>query len=171
MTAELIVLRLVHVVGGTFWVGAILLQSLFVFPALMEAGPAAGPVMAGLMKRKLMIVLPVVALLTILAGARLMYIAAAATGGAYFQSNTGRTFAIGAASGIIAFLIGVLVGRPAAMRMGQLNAAMAKAPEAERAGLAAQLAAVRRRTGLAGNAVTVLLLIAASAMAIARYVG
>jgi uncharacterized membrane protein len=130
MTAELIVLRLVHIIGGIFWVGAILLQNLFLFPAITEAGPAAGPVMAGLMKRKLMVVLPVVAILTILAGARLMWIASAATGGAYFQSNTGRTFAVGAASWLIAFLIGVLVSRPASMRAGQLGARIAQASDA-----------------------------------------
>jgi hypothetical protein len=171
MTAEIIVLRLVHVVGGIFWVGAILLNSLFLLPAMMEAGPGAGAVMAGLQRRKLMSVLPLVALLTILAGARLMWIASAGSGDTYFQSATGRTLATGAAAGIIAFLIGVFVGRPSGMRAGQLGAAIAKAPESERPALAAELAAVNRRAGLASKTVVVLLLIAASAMAVARYLG
>ena len=171
MTAEIIVLRLVHVVGGIFWVGAILFNSLFLFPAMMEAGPGAGAVMAGLQRRKMMSILPLVALLTILAGARLMSIASAGSGGQYFQSTTGRTLAIGAAAGIIAFFIGILVGRPSGMRAGQLAAAIAKAPESERATLAAELAAVNRRAKLASNSVVVLLVIAAGAMAVARYLG
>jgi hypothetical protein len=171
MTAEIIVLRLVHVVGGIFWVGAILFNSLFLIPAMAEAGPAAGAVMAGMQRRKVMSVLPLVALLTILAGARLMWIASAGSGGAYFQSTTGRTLATGALSGIAAFLLGVLVGRPSGMRAGQLGAAIAKASESERPALAAELAAVNRRAGLASKAVVVLLTIAASAMAVARYLG
>jgi hypothetical protein len=171
MTAEIIVLRLVHVVGGIFWVGAILFNSLFLFPAMAEAGPGAGAVMAGLQRRKLMSVLPLIALLTILAGARLMWIASAASGGVYFESRTGRTLAIGAAAGIISFFIGVLVGRPMGMRAGQLGAAIAKAAESERAALVAELAAVNRRAGLASKTVVVLLIIAAGAMAVARYLG
>ena len=171
MTAELIVLRLVHVVGGIFWVGAILFNSLFLFPAMSEAGPGAGAVMAGLQRRKLMSVLPLVALLTILAGARLMWIASAASGGVYFQSTTGRVLAIGAAAGIISFLIGVVIGRPLGMRAGRLGATIAKAPESERAALVAELATVNRRAGLASKTVVVLLIIAASAMAVARYLG
>ena len=171
MTAELIVLRFIHVVGGIFWVGAILFNSLFLFPALAEAGPAAGAVMGGLQRRKVMTILPAVALLTILAGARLMWIAASATGEVYFRSPTGRALAIGAAAGIIAFLLGILVGRPTAMRSGQLGAAMAKASDAERPALAAQLAAVQRRGALANKFTVVLLLIAAGTMAVARYLG
>jgi uncharacterized membrane protein len=171
MTAEILVLRLLHVVGGIFWVGATLLQGLFLFPALMESGPAAGAVMAGLQKRKLMSILPVVAILTILSGARLMMIGSASSGGAYFQSNMGRTLTLGAAAGIIALAIGMMVGRPSAMRAGQLNARMAKASDAERSTLAAELAAITRRAGVASKTVTVLLLIAASAMAVARYLG
>ncbi|MDB4881758.1 MAG: putative rane protein [Gemmatimonadetes bacterium] len=171
MTAEILVLRFVHVVGAIFWVGAILMNSLFLFPTLAEIGPAAGPVMVGLQRRKMMTVLPIVAILTILAGARLMSIAAAGSGGAYFQSRSGRTLAIGAAAGIISFLIGMFVGRPSAMRAGQLGAAIARASEGERAALAAELAAVNRRGKLAGQAVVVLLLVAAGAMAVARYVG
>jgi hypothetical protein len=171
MTGEIIVLRFVHVVGGIFWVGAMFMNSFFLFPTLAEMGPGAGPVMAGLQRRKFMSILPIVAVLTILAGARLMYIGSAGSNGAYFQSTMGRTLATGATAAIIAFLIGILVSRPAAMRVGKLGAAMAKASELERPALAAQLAALNRRAVIAGNAVVVLLLIAAGAMSVARYLG
>ena len=172
MTAEIIVLRFVHVVGGIFWVGAILLNSLFIFPALMEAGPAAmGPVMAGLQRRKLMAILPVVAVLTILAGARLMSIAAAGSDGAYFQSRTGVTLVIGALAGIVSFLIGMFVGRPTGARMGQVGARMARATDVERPALAAEIAMLQRRSNVASKTVTVLLLVAAGTMAVARYLG
>jgi hypothetical protein len=65
----------------------------------------------------------------------------------------------------------MLVSRPSAMRVGKLGAAMAKAPESERAALAAQMGALNRRTQVAGNVVVALLLIAAGAMSVARYLG
>lgn len=171
MTAEIIVLRFVHIVGGIFWVGAMFMNSFFLFPTLAEVGPGAGPIMAGLQRRKFMSILPIVAVITMLAGARLMYIGSSSSNGAYFHSSMGRTLATGATAAVIAFLIGMFVSRPAAMRVGKLGAAIAKAPESERAALAAQLAALNRRSVIAGNAVVVLLLVAAGAMSVARYLG
>lgn len=46
MYAELLILRIVHVLSGTFWVGSMLFTMIFLFPSLQEAGPAAGSVMA-----------------------------------------------------------------------------------------------------------------------------
>jgi uncharacterized membrane protein len=171
MASEIIVLRFVHVVGGIFWVGAMLFANLFLFPALAGAGPGAGAVMAGLQRRKMMQVLPAVAVLTILAGARLMWINGSSTGGVYFHTTTGRVIALGAAAGILSFFVGILIGRPAGMRGGQLNAAIARASESERAALAAELAVVNRRLQLSGTSTVVLLIIAAGAMAVARYLG
>ena len=75
MTAELIFLRLVHILGATFWLGSGLFTTFFLVPALGQVGPAgAGPVMGALKQRGLFTVLPVMALLTILSGARLLHI-------------------------------------------------------------------------------------------------
>ena len=41
MIAEILVLRLVHVLGGMFWVGSGLFSTFFLLPALAGAGPAA----------------------------------------------------------------------------------------------------------------------------------
>lgn len=172
MTAEIIVLRLVHILGGIFWVGAMLFNALFLFPALAAAGPAAGPVMGGLQRRKLMTVLPIVAVVTILAGIRLMWITSAGFQGEYFASPTGRTLAIGAAASILAFLAGILVSRPTAMRSMQVGAALAAAPDGpEKSALAAEAAALRRRSTMWSHLVMTLLLVAAGTMAIARYLG
>ena len=37
MQGELLVLRLVHVLGGIFWVGSALFMAIFLFPALASA--------------------------------------------------------------------------------------------------------------------------------------
>jgi uncharacterized membrane protein len=172
MTAELLVLRLVHVLGGIFWVGSGLFTALFLVPALAGVGPAAGQVMGGLQRRRLFTVLPVVALLTIASGLRLMWIGSGGFDAAYFASAPGGTFAASGLAAIAAFLLSLLVSRPAAVRAAGLGAAIAAAPdEARRAALAAQLERTRRRGGLASNAGALLLVLAAGGMAVARYLG
>ncbi|MEO5567106.1 MAG: hypothetical protein ABIR92_01350, partial [Gemmatimonadaceae bacterium] len=124
MTAEVIVLRLVHIVGGMFWVGVTMFMTFFLAPVLASMGPGAGPVMAGLARRRLMTFLPVAALLTILSGARLMMIVSAGFQAAYFQSPVGRTFAWGGTIAIVAFAFGMLVSRPAMMRAAAIGSQM-----------------------------------------------
>lgn len=60
MNPEILVLRLVHVLGGVFWLGSGLFTAFFLMPALATAGPAAGPLMGALQRRKLFTVLPIV---------------------------------------------------------------------------------------------------------------
>jgi hypothetical protein len=172
MSAEIVVLRLVHILGGIFWVGSGLFTSLFLMPALASSGPAAGQVMAGLQQRRLFTILPVVALLTILSGLRLMWIGSAGFASAYFASASGRTLTAGGAASIAAFALSLLVARPAAVRAARLGASLAGAPEgADRATLAAQLDALRRRGAVSSMLAVVLLVLAAAAMAVARYLG
>ena len=170
MTAEVIVLRVVHIVGGMFWVGATMFMTFFLAPVLASMGPAAGPVMAGMAKRKLMTVLPIAALLTMLSGVRLMMIASAGFQAAYFQSTPGRAFAWGGTIAIVAFIFGMSVSRPAMMKAGALGQQMATAPdEATRTRLAGELNAARRRGTVGGAIVLTMLLVAVVLMAIARH--
>ena len=169
---EIIALRLIHVLGGVFWVGAALLNFLFVAPALQAAGPAAaGPVMGTLRKRKLTVVLPTVAVLTLLSGLRLMMIQSGGFDPAYFETGLGATFAAAGAAAILAFLIGITVAMPAQKRMMVLGPQIAAATDdASRAAAQAEMARLQKRLATVGPIVTVLLILAAAGMAIARYV-
>lgn len=170
MSAELLVLRLVHVVGGIFWVGSGLFTSFFLIPAITAAGPAAGPVMSGLQQRRLFLVLPLVAVATMLSGLRLMWIVSGGFRPEYFQSRSGGVFAFAAGASVVAFALSLLVARPAAMRSMRLAAELARAPEGEgRATLTAALARARRTGAIAGIMAVALLIVAASGMAVARY--
>jgi uncharacterized membrane protein len=170
MTAELIVLRLVHILGGIFWLGSGLFTSFFLAPTLAQAGPAAGPVMAGLQKRRLFTVLPIVALLTILSGLRLMWLTSAGFSPAYFASAPGRTYAASGGAAIVGFLLSVVVARPAAVRLGSLGGAIAAASDdAARAALTAELDRLRRRSARASVLAVALVVLAGAGMAIARY--
>jgi uncharacterized membrane protein len=172
MSAELFVLRVVHILGGIFWVGSGLFTAFFLMPALGRVGPAAaGPLMGALQQRRLFTVLPVVALLTILSGVRLFQIASAGFAPAYISSRTGQTFLWSGIAAVAAFLLSVLIARPAALRAGQLGASIATVPEEQRSGRGAEVEKLRRRSAIASIAATALLIGAAAGMSVARYVG
>jgi uncharacterized membrane protein len=169
--AELIVLRLLHVVGGVLWVGTGVFNGVYLLPALGASGPAAGSVIGHMRDRKLFTVLPIIALLTVLSGFRLMWLTSGGFPAAYFASTRGATYAAGGVAALIAFLLGVLVVRPAAVRTGQLAERVATADASQRETVAKEMAALRGRSTSVGNVVTVLLLASAAAMAVARYLG
>lgn len=170
MTAEILVLRLIHVLGGIYWVGSALFSAIFLMPALTRAGPAAGQVMANLQARRLFIVMPIVALLTILSGFRLMWIFSAGFAAAYFATLTGQILAVSGGLALATFALGILIARPAAARSGELRARVAGETDPEaRATIQSELGSLQRRMALVGAVSTVLLVLAAAGMAVARY--
>lgn len=170
MEAELIVLRLIHVLGGIFWVGSALFTAIYLVPSLAQAGPAAGQVMGALQRRRLFIVLPTVAVLTVLSGIRLMQLTSDGFSAAYFNSGSGRVFAWGGTFAIIAFVFGMTVARPAGMKLGRLSAQPPAEEALEQRRRLDERARLQRVVTISGIVNTLLLLAAAIAMAIARYV-
>lgn len=170
MKAELLALRLVHIFGGIFWVGSLMFTSFFLMPTIGSSPAIAGQVMAGLQKRRLFTLLPIVALLTIASGLRLLSIVSAGFSAAYFATPTGRTFAASAAAASIAFLLSVFVSRPGFVRVGRLGATLpAATDEGVRQRITAEMQRLGRRVTIANGIVVVLLLFAAAGMATARY--
>ena len=169
MTAELLVLRLVHVLGGIFWVGSLMYTSFFLVPVVRSSPAVAGPVMAGLQQRRLFVVLPTVAILTMLSGIRLLMIASAGFSDSYLSTNTGRAFSVGAGAAIIAFLISMFVSRPAFVHAAKLGASLSATDEPGRQRIMAEVQRLNRRAAIANTIVLVLLLVTAAAMATARY--
>jgi hypothetical protein len=65
----MLVLRFAHIVGGALWFGASFLFAGFVGPTAAELGPASGPMMSGLVrKRRATKVITGLALTTVIAG-------------------------------------------------------------------------------------------------------
>jgi len=170
MHIELLILRLVHVLGGIAWVGFAAYNTFYLVPTLTEMGPAAGAVTAGLQKRKLFTVLPIIAVVTMLAGIRLMMLVAAGSNGTWFTSATGRAISFGAAASIAGFALGLAVARPAMMRSAALMAERASASADRQREIDGEVTKLRARGGWSAKWSTYLLLAAAAAMAVARYV-
>ena len=170
MAAEILILRLIHILGGIFWLGGGIFAAFFLIPAIAGT-PAMPQVMQGLQQRKLFIVTPIVGVLTVLTGIRLLWIDSVGFDDSYMATGPGRTFSIGGTAALIALLLQVFVSRPAGAKLGELAAKMAtNPPPEERQRLAAEIEKLRKRNGVATLGAVSLGLVAASAMAIARYV-
>lgn len=168
MDVAVIVLRVVHIGSAILWAGGSMVIERFVQPTADELGGVARPFVAGLNRRRMALYFPVVATLTVVAGAALYWIDAGHDPLAYLTAGgSGTVFGIGGIAGLLAFLAGPLALVHAA-RLGRATDAIARSgptPELE-ARAAAARAGVRR----AGRIGLVLLLLAAGCMAIARYV-
>jgi len=151
----MIVLRLVHIGSGALWVGMMAFMTFYLTPALNEVGPDAGKVMQALQRQKIMIVMPVLALLTIISGLWMMSRLYAGPSD-FSRSRTGMALNVGALSAIIAFLIGIVFMRPL------MEKSMKTTDPAEAQKL-------RARAGALSRWVARLLMLALGAMAVARY--
>jgi uncharacterized membrane protein len=171
MRAEFLVLRLVHIIFGIIWVGGGVFVAFFLIPALATNRQVMPQVMEGLQRRGAFILIPTAGLVTILAGVRLLWIDSVGFSDSYMQTGPGRAFSIGGTAAIIALLFQVFVARPAGIRLGAIAAQLAASPPPnERDRLSAEAERLRRRNAIGTLAAVVFGLVAASAMAIARYV-
>jgi uncharacterized membrane protein len=167
---DFVVLRLVHILGGAFWLGAAVTMFLFLQPTARATAPEGQRFMLHLLRdRRFSEVVLVAAILTGVAGAILFW---RDTNGLRLESMTqpqGLGFTVGGVAGGIALLLFVFVGYPAGRRMiaiGDRLEAERRAPSEHEQRI---LAATQRTLDRLGPAVVVLLAVAAAAMATARY--
>ncbi len=166
----IVLLRLVHVVLGALWVGTMAFTAFFLTPALQQVGPDGGKVMLALERRGVMIVIPVLALGTLVSG---MWLYQRFYGGfaGLMASRVGFAFGIGGLAAVLAFLLGITVMRSAMARVNGLTGTLSAAQtDQERAVRTAEIQGLRARGTAAGRVVALLLVLGAAAMAVARYV-
>lgn len=155
-----LVMRFAHVFFGALWVGMMFLTTFFVMPSLAEAGPDAAKVSAGLQRRRVMVITPIFALITLTSGMYLFNRLAGGNTAALIGTPMGLAFVLGAVSSLIAFLLGIIVMRPAMVKAQQLG---------QSGGPAAEIQRLQRRGAVVGRIVAILLLFTLGAMAVARY--
>jgi uncharacterized membrane protein len=164
-----ILLRVVHVVGGVFWGGAVLFITHFLEPAVRDVGPDGGKVMAALQKRRYLDAMPVVALLTLLSGYGLYWRTFHRIHPGAGASGPELWLAVGGLAALAGFVVGVSLMRPAALRVGRLAGELAQAPAERKEAIGAEVARLRGRMRVAGRIVAALLGVATLCMAVGRY--
>lgn len=168
----ILLLRLLHIGSGVFWVGGVLMFARFVFPAALALGPAAGPMMDQLTRvRKVPSALLGAGVVNILSGLALFWRDSGGFQGPWMKTGTGMTFGTGGLLAIIALGIGMSVNAPTAKRLGALSAAIQSKGGPPSPEQAAEMQRLQGRLGGALRAVSVLLVLSTVAMALARYVG
>ena len=170
MHGVVIALRLVHIVLGVFWAGAIFFLVSFLLPSVRDAGPDGMKVMQQIVRRGYLNILPVIAALTMLAGLVLYWLDARAMDGVWMSSGLGRALTVGTVAAIVGFLVGFFVMRRStlrAMALGQSLSQIVGGPE--RQARTAEIDRLRLRAATSAHWVAALLLIAVAAMAVARY--
>jgi uncharacterized membrane protein len=164
-----IVLRLIHILGGIFWVGAMIMLAGFLIPTVRATGREGGRFMQSLMQQqRLQLYLGLAAALTVLSGITMYARLAAATHGAWAGTGPGIAYGVGALAAILGAALGGGLSGSAGRKMLALGQAVGSAPPSPEQ--QAELARLQRRMALGARLAAGFLVIAAGAMAVGRYV-
>lgn len=165
-----IILRVVHILVGVFWVGSAIFVFLLLQPSAKELGPIGQQFMGHLVeKRKLPVVILTSALVTILAGILLYWRDSNGFDVDWITSATGLAFTVGGVAAILAFVFGLILVKPAMEQMGSIGQAIAMAGEPPTEAQISEMQRLGARVTLIGQINLLLLIVAVVAMAVARY--
>jgi len=168
----MIVFRFFHIVAGALWVGSAFLFALFIGPSAAKVGPSAGPLLhVAVKERKVATVITGLAAVNVTAGWLMWFGKADEYGsvGDWVGSSFGLGITIGAVLATTAFFLGYFgVGRNVErlVDLGDSIAASGQPPTPEQGAQMAKIGADLERHSKID---LVLLLLAVTAMATARY--
>jgi hypothetical protein len=170
MTFLIILLRLVHIVAGAFWVGAAVAYFLYFGPTAKGLGPAGPKFMQDLVgKHRYPLFMNASSMLTLLAGLALYWFSSNGLNLAWITSGPGLGFTLGSLAALAAFGIGFVGIRPRAERMGTLGAAIAAAGGPPTPEQGAELGRLDAEIHVYERWDVILLVISLALMAISRY--
>jgi hypothetical protein len=142
MIKVFLAVRVLHMLMGALWLGGVAVMAFFLGPALDDAGPEGGKVMAGLERHKFLTYFPIVAGLSVLSGLWLIW---RFTNGDFAKSSF-HMFATGGVLGLTAAIIGgSVVGRTANRLVALGKQAAAVNDAQQRAALVAQMGPLKAR--------------------------
>ena len=163
--------RVLHILLGATWLGAAVVVSFFLLPAIEQAGPDGGKVVAGMIRRKFDKFIPSIGGMTVLTG---FYLYWHFTGGFDPVVSAGMGARVFGAGGILGTIALILAGSVVAKNMRKVVALMKQASETAdahtRAPLLEQAGQLRRKAGAAGKIVALLLIVTIVLMALGHYV-
>jgi uncharacterized membrane protein len=163
-TFDLIV-RVVHVVSASIWIGAAFFAGWFLMPAIRDTGPDGGKVMMAVQKRGWVVAVPIIATLTVLSGFWLYrpYMGA--------EGNAAMILGFGGVVALVAYVCGAGVVSPSMAKANKLAPQAAAMPDgAAKAAAMTQITALRQRALTFARIVSILVILSATLMTIAAYV-
>ena len=160
------ILRLIHILGGMYWFGALMTMYFFITPTVAAIGDAGQQFMKQLGgKSGFSNSILIAALSAGAAGAWLYWIDSNGFQSDWMNSSTGTGFGIGGFFGAIAMILGIVVNRTIAAA-GKLGMQIQGKPTPEQM---ARMQALQKRSATALKFTTYSLIVSAFFMAIARF--
>ncbi len=170
MLTLLIVLRLLHIVGGVIWAGASLMLTFIVEPAVIASGEDGTRFMQRLTAQgRFANYMLVSAVTTVAAGATLIWIVSGGFSRAWVSSGPGLGFILGGSAALIAFFIGYLVQNRTTERMVHLGRTITSAGSPPTQDQMAMMQTYRTRISQGGRWTTGFLIVSVVMMAVSRY--
>ena len=170
MDTLLLIFRIIHVGAAMIWFGGAIVSSFFLQPTVDALGAKAGPFMEHLMvRRKMGVMFPVVAALTILSGALLYWRDSNGLQGAWISSPTGLAFTVGGLAAIAAFVLGGILIGPGIAEQTAVRSELASSNAEPTAEQRERLGRADSKLKLASRIDLPLLILAGLTMAVARY--
>ncbi len=164
----IIVLRFLHIIAGALWVGASAAYAFLFIPAVTASESAGETVMKKLGPR-FHAFMAIMANVTVLAGILLYSRFIVATGLQWIWSTgSGITFTLGAAAGIISFIMGGAFFAPTQKKIESLAHEM-QASERPSVEQVTRMNSLQAKMLKAGQLDFVLMVLALGSMAVARY--
>ena len=158
-------LRIIHIVGGVFWVGGTLMMTFFIGPTVGAIGESGQKFVSHLMNNlKFSNRMAIASGATVLAGF-IMYALDARAGSAWLRSSFAIGLGIGAIFALIGFISGILIGRTI-KAMVQLGGQIQGKPSADQM---TRLQELSKRQSTYSVIATISLVLATVFMAISRY--
>jgi len=167
MDFYVLLLRIVHILGGAFWFGSAFVLTRFVAPAVTLAGPEGAKFMQKfVLGTRFVVVTATAAGLAVLTGLLLYWRASGGLSTDWMSTGTGVMFTIGGLAGIIALFTGSAIGSNS-RKLATLGASLQGPPSPEQG---AEIAGLQSRLETLGAVTSILLLVTLIAMASAQYV-
>jgi uncharacterized membrane protein len=167
----MIVLRLIHILTGAFWAGALFFVAGFLVPSANVSGPAGAVMMRQVMGvRKFPVFVGIAATLTVLSGLTMYWHNTSISAGSFARSRGGMTYGLGGLAALITFVIAVAVVAPTGEKILKLGAAIQAGDTAPTPAQINEVGALQNKIEFASRLGASFMVITLVAMAIGRYV-
>jgi len=171
VNVTMVVLRLIHILSGIFWVGTTFFLVGFLQPVVAQSGPEGGRFAQRLMSQKrFQAAMSVAAGLTILSGLVLYGRVSAGFQHAWVTSGPGLVLALGGLAAILAVVAGGALQRPTAARLGVLSSEIQRSGTAPTPAQMNEMQTLQHKVTRSSLWIVVLLILAVVSMSSARYV-
>lgn len=170
MLGLLLILRIIHILGGVFWAGASFLLAGFVEPTVRASGDDGRRFMMRFSSQSgLTPAMLIAASATVVAGLWLWWIVSDGLDPAWLATGRGTGLTIGILAAAVAYIVGFVMQNLSIRRMTAIGAQVAASGAAPSPDQAAKMQGLQARVRLGGRIVSVLLIVAVVLMATARY--